>query len=255
MKIRHYLALSILAAAVGCRAPLAVQKVDAQDNIRILADMPEDPAMKAVIAPYKASMEKQMNTKVSYTAQELNKSGDNSALGNLLADYTYEAGQRWAAQQKLPPVDAAVINSGGIRSIIGKGDILVKNVFEVMPFENELVIVKLSGAEMQGLFDFYRRSQKNNPVSHLNIEIKNGQLARALVNGAPVRTDRDYYIATSDFLALGGDNMDFFSRGELIATGLRLRDLYLEEFKRNPEIIVNVEQRLIFDRQSKTNEP
>ncbi len=40
-----------------------------------------------------------------------------------------------------------------------------------------------------------------------------------------------YYIATSDYLALGGDNMKFFSKGELISTGIKLRDLFLEYFQ------------------------
>jgi 2',3'-cyclic-nucleotide 2'-phosphodiesterase (5'-nucleotidase family) len=54
-------------------------------------------------------------------------------------------------------VDAALINIGGIRTTIGKGDILLKNVFEVMPFENEVIIVKMKGADLQGLFDYYAK--------------------------------------------------------------------------------------------------
>ncbi len=52
-------------------------------------------------------------------------------------------------------VDAAVINIGGIRSTIGAGDILTKHVFEVMPFENEVVIVKMKGSDLRGLFQYY----------------------------------------------------------------------------------------------------
>jgi 2',3'-cyclic-nucleotide 2'-phosphodiesterase (5'-nucleotidase family) len=52
-------------------------------------------------------------------------------------------GQRKILQKN---VDAALINIGGIRTTIGKGDILLKSVFEVMPFENEVIIVKMKGA-------------------------------------------------------------------------------------------------------------
>ena len=57
-------------------------------------------------------------------------------------------------------VDAAVINIGGIRSTIGAGDILTKHVFEVMPFENEVVIVKMKGSDLRGLFQYYLETQK-----------------------------------------------------------------------------------------------
>ena len=58
--------------------------------------------------------------------------------------------------------------------------------------------------------------------------------------------DEVYYIATSDYLALGGDNMKFFSKGELISTGIKLRDLFLEYFKKNPEVKANTDIRLNF---------
>jgi 2',3'-cyclic-nucleotide 2'-phosphodiesterase (5'-nucleotidase family) len=54
-------------------------------------------------------------------------------------------------------------NIGGIRAVIGAGDILVKNVFEVMPFENEIVLVKMKGSDLDGLFNYYAETEKNNP--------------------------------------------------------------------------------------------
>ncbi|MBS1572983.1 MAG: bifunctional NAD pyrophosphatase/5'-nucleotidase, partial [Bacteroidetes bacterium] len=59
---------------------------------------------------------------------------------------------------------------------------------------------------------------------------------------------KNYYIATSDYLALGGDNMFFFTKGEMFPTGIKLRDLYLEKFKANPEIIAPKDIRLIFNK-------
>jgi 2',3'-cyclic-nucleotide 2'-phosphodiesterase (5'-nucleotidase family) len=39
----------------------------------------------------------------------------------------------------------------------------VKNVFEVMPFENEIVLVKMKGSDLDGLFNYYAETEKNNP--------------------------------------------------------------------------------------------
>ena len=69
---------------------------------------------------------------------------------------------------------------------------------------------------------------------------------KELVNGKMVEPNKDYYIATSDYLALGGDNMTFFAKGKMIPTGIKLRDLFLEKFKANPEIVPPTDIRLNF---------
>lgn len=177
-------------------------------------------------------------------------------MGNLLADYTFEGADEWAKKNGIPGgVDAAVINVGGIRSTIGAGDILTKSIYEVMPFENELLIVKMKGADLKGLFDYYLTTQKNNPVSHLYIETENGMTVKELVNGKEVEGTKEYYIATSDYLAMGGDNMAFFGKGELISTGIKLRDLFLEKFQNNPQVVAPIDIRLNFkNRKNTTNE-
>ena len=231
---------------IGCKTPLNLASVHTEKNIYITGSLADDEAMDDIIQPYKHELEGQMNTKISHTNAELNKSGDNSNLGNLLADYTFQGADDWAKKNNYPAVDAAVINIGGIRTIIPKGDILTKQIYEVMPFENEVVIVKLSGKDVEGLFDYYMTTQKNNPVSHLIIETDNQSISKKLINGKPLDYSRDYYIATSDYLAMGGDNMFFFSKGKIIPTGIKMRDLFLEKFKQNPEISSPDDVRLIF---------
>ncbi|WP_297982918.1 5'-nucleotidase C-terminal domain-containing protein [uncultured Chryseobacterium sp.] len=246
MKNKFWIAGFATLALVACKTPLAVTNVQTQKNISIAANLPEDAAMNGVIAPYKKSLESQMNAKISHTNVDLNKQGDNSNLGNLLADYTYDGAVDWAKKNNIPQIDAAVINIGGIRSTIGKGDILLKHIFEVMPFENELVIVKMKGSDVNSLFDYYLETQKNNPVSHLLVETEQGKISRALINNTNVDPSKTYYIATSDYLALGGDNMKFFNKGEIITTGVKLRDLYVEKFRQTPEVTAPNDVRLIF---------
>lgn len=231
---------------VSCKTPLSIANIHTEKNIYINDQLSEDNAIDAIIQPYKHDLEGKMNTKISHTNVELTKSGDNSNLGNLLADYTFEGADEWAKKNNIPPIDAAVINIGGIRTIIAKGDILTKQIYEVMPFENEIVIIKMNGKDLEGLFDYYLKTQKNNPVSHLLIETENGTLSQKLINGKTMDYNKTYYIATSDYLALGGDNMFFFSKGEMISTGIKMRDLFLEKFKHNPEISSPDDVRLIF---------
>lgn len=231
---------------ISCKTPLSIANIHTEKNIYITDALAADGEMAAIIQPYKQELESRMNTKISHTNTELNKSGDNSNLGNLLADYTYEGADEWARKNNIPPVDAAVINIGGIRTIIPKGDILTKQIYEVMPFENEIVIVKMNGKDVEGLFDYYLKTQKNNPVSHLIIETENNTISKKLINGKTIDHNKTYYIATSDYLALGGDNMFFFSKGEMISTGIKMRDLFLEKFRQNPEVSSPDDVRLIF---------
>ena len=236
---------------LSCKTNQQIIGIQPQKNFSMAENLPEDEAMKNIIAPYKKELEDKMSSKISYTSVDLNKQGDNSNLGNLLSDYTYDAALAWGKQNGIPNVDGAIINIGGIRSTIGKGDILLKHIFEVMPFENELVIVKLKGDDLEDVFEYYLKEQKNNPVTGFNIETEGGKLTKALVGGKKVNEDQYYYIATSDYLSLGGDNMWFFEDGEVIKTGLKLRDVYVEEFRKHPNIVAPSDVRLIFNGKSK----
>ncbi|MGA9212880.1 5'-nucleotidase C-terminal domain-containing protein [Kaistella sp.] len=256
MKTKYLISGLALLAIMSCKTSLNVANVQTEKNISISQDLPEDAVFRKTIEPYKMELEGKMNKVISHTSIDLTKQGDNSTLGNLLADYTFEGADEWAKKNGIGNgVDAAVINIGGIRTTIGAGDILTKQIYEVMPFENEVIIVKMKGSDLQGLFDYYLKTLKNNPVSHLYIETDNGMNVKELVNGKEVEPTQTYYIATSDYLALGGDNMDYFKKGEMIPTGIKLRDLFLEKFIANPEIKVPSDMRLNFkNKKNKTDE-
>lgn len=244
---KNFIIFGLALLSLGaCKSHLNISNVHTEKNISINSTLQEDPNIKAVIAPYKKELDGKMNTKISYTATDLTKTGDNPNLGNLLADYTFDGAQEWAKNNNIPNIDAAVINIGGIRSTIGAGDILTKHVFEVMPFENEIVIVKLKGSDLKGLFQYYLDNKTNNPVSHLTIETSGNILKTELISGKQVDPNKDYYIATSDYLALGGDRMYFFTKGQMISTNIKMRDLFLQKIKNTPEIKAPNDIRLTF---------
>lgn len=256
MKTKYLISGLALLSILSCRTPLNIASVQAEKNISISKDLPEDENFKNIIKPYKIELDGKMNTKISHTSVDLTKQGDDSNLGNLLADFTFEGADDWAKANGIENgVDGAVINIGGIRTTIGAGDILTKQIYEVMPFENEVIIMKMKGSDLQGLFDYYLKTLKNNPVSHIVIETDTDKITNQLINGKPIDVNKTYYIATSDYLALGGDNMDYFKKGEMISTGIKLRDLFLEKFKENPEIKVPTDLRLNFkNKKNKTDE-
>lgn len=248
MRIKYYLLGGIFSVLMACHPNMNLVDVKTQENIVIGQEIEDKKEFVKLIAPYKEKLDDRMNQKISHTMVELNRMGDNSNLGALLSDYLLEGANDWAVKNKMPKVDAAILNIGGIRNNISEGDILVRNIFEVMPFENEMVIVKMKGEDIQGIFDYYEKYQKNNPVAQLNIIVKDGKLIEGLINGERPQIGKTYYIATSDYLAMGGDSMYFFEKGETIKTDVILRNLFLEYFRKNPEVKVKNDIRLKFEK-------
>ena len=248
MRIKYYLLGGIFSVLMACHSSMNLVDVKTQENIVIGEAIEDKKEFVKLIAPYKEKLDDRMNQKISHTMVELNRMGDNSNLGALLSDYLLEGANDWAVKNKMPEVDAAILNIGGIRNNISEGDILVRNIFEVMPFENEMVIVKMKGEDIQGIFDYYEKYQKNNPVAQLNIIVKDGKLIEGLINGERPQIGKTYYIATSDYLAMGGDSMYFFEKGETIKTDVILRNLFLEYFRKNPEVKVKNDVRLKFEK-------
>lgn len=248
MRIKYYLLGGIFSVLMACHPNMNLVDVKTQENIVIGQEIEDKKEFVKLIAPYKEKLDDRMNQKISHTMVELNRMGDNSNLGALLSDYLLEGANDWAVKNKMPEVDAAILNIGGIRNNISEGDILVRNIFEVMPFENEMVIVKMKGEDIQGIFDYYEKYQKNNPVAQLNIIVKDGKLIEGLINGEHPQIGKTYYIATSDYLAMGGDSMYFFEKGETIKTDVILRNLFLEYFRKNPEVKVKNDIRLKFEK-------
>ena len=248
MRIKYYLLGGIFSVFMACQPNMNLVDIKTQENIVIGQEIEDKKEFVKLIAPYKEKLDDRMNQKISHTMIELNRMGDNSNLGALLSDYLLEGANDWAVKNKMPKVDAAILNIGGIRNNISEGDILVRNIFEVMPFENEMVIVKMKGEDIQGIFDYYEKYQKNNPVAQLNIIVKDGKLIEGLINGERPQIGKTYYIATSDYLAMGGDSMYFFEKGETIKTDVILRNLFLEYFRKNPEVKVKNDIRLKFEK-------
>lgn len=252
--IKGYFLNSIVCVALcACSPSVYTQTLKSTQSIAITKDISPLPSIEKTIAPYRKDLEEKMNVKIASTPIHLSKTGQNSHLGNLLADFTFEAGKDWLMKNNIPAQDiGAVINIGGIRSHINKGDILVKHIYEVMPFENELVVVKMKGKDVKALFRYFERTQKNDPVSNIYIETMDKKLIRGLINGKEITPEQEYFIATSDYLALGGDDMAFFQKGEILQTGIKLRNIFLDKMKERDVLSFGeIEQRLQFHHTSK----
>lgn len=106
-------------------------------------------------------------------------------------------------------IDIVLLNQGGIRATIEKGPVTTRTAYNIMPFENEIVVAELTGEKINEMVKYLENNRTPHPLSGLKIEVNDSELISATVKGEPVDVSKTYFVATSDFLQLGGDGMDF----------------------------------------------
>lgn len=183
-----------------------------------------DSSYLALINPYKQNVDSIMDIVLAESNIALEKNQPEGLLGNLIADITLEEANKNYRPDDGKPVEFCFLNNGGLRAPLPKGKITKRNIYEVMPFDNELVIVTLTGSSTLQLFNFI--SQKGGvPVSNINMKITNGIPSDILINKIPFDSLKNYKFATSDYLANGGDNLKMMNSAvKKEHTGILLRD-------------------------------
>src|SRR5690606_13403560 len=155
--------------------------------------------------PYKQQLDAEMNRVIGISDQYLTHSrASESLMGNFFADALL-----WKGRQLDPEVQASFATKGGIRAELKTGDITIGNIFQIMPFENALVILTLSGTDMLRWAD-QMASTGGQPASGIKLVIENGKVKEFLVQGKPVDPNAHYKLVTYDYLANGGDYVTFF---------------------------------------------
>ena len=144
------------------------------------------------------------------------------------------------------PCDFALINHGGIRSSIPKGDVTNRSMYEIMPFENSAIVIGLKGEQIIEIVNYIISEKKPHPLKGLTFTIdKNNQPKSIMINGKTLDDSKVYYVVTSDYLSNGGDNMIFFKKGiEKYNLDYKLRNIIIDYFKENKMIVANKDIRI-----------
>jgi 2',3'-cyclic-nucleotide 2'-phosphodiesterase (5'-nucleotidase family) len=185
-----------------------------------------DSQLVKMILPYKTSLDAKMNEVIGYAPEALIKKQPESNLADFFADAIY-----WKASA-LPGNDTAhmiaIFNPGGLRTNVPQGDVHVGNMFELMPFENELVFFPLKGSKLMSVLNAIAE-KGGAPVSGVRFSIEKNKAVGVQVHGIQLDTTAIYTIATSDYLANGGDR--FFTVAAptgVTKTGLLLRTILID---------------------------
>lgn len=193
-------------------------------DYRIAKEAKTDTALTGMLAPYRTSMDATMNKVIGFSNLQMNARQPESGLGNFMAD-----GIRVMAEKKYgKKVDAGFINQGGIRSYIPKGNITVGKIFELMPFDNLVVLQEVKGSVMQQFFD-KMAADGGWPVSAgVEMEIREKKAINIKINGKPLDPAAVYVVANSDYVANGGSDCEMLRRIPQQNKGYLLRDALIE---------------------------
>lgn len=217
-------------------------------NITVDSTLQSLGVIDSVVKIYSKDLTKEMEKVLSYTSKDLVKTDGvmESTLGNLMADLCYEIANPIYIEKTQQSIDFAMFNYGGIRAGIPKGEVTVENAFELMPFDNELVVAELKGEKVVELINYFIKNKKAHPISK-QVELLIGKQGYTLkVNQKPFDKSKTYSVLTSDYLQSGGDKMIFFKNPkELTNLHVKIRDVILMHFRRNDTLKSVIDNRVI----------
>lgn len=209
-------------------------------------DSKADSNLMEIVEPYKAKIDSVMNQVIGEAEITLKSHRPESLLSNLVADVLRDAATPLLGH----PADMGLVNMGGLRNILSEGKITEGDIYEILPFENSLCIVTLQGKDLKLLLENIA-SVKGEGVSNLNLKItETGQIIEAKINGQPLDEQKEYTIATIDYLADGNDGMIALMQAKerICPKGATLRGLFLDYIKQqtaqNKKISAHLENRI-----------
>jgi 2',3'-cyclic-nucleotide 2'-phosphodiesterase (5'-nucleotidase family) len=170
-------------------------------------------AVAAIVTRYQRQVDAVMNETVGEALADLDGANvrlQETNLGNLVTD----------VMRNVSGADAAIINGGTIRTSIKQGSIRVSNVYAVVPFDNYIVAIKLTGRQIRdtlehGVSAIEEEEGRFPQVSGLIFTYdrkgpKGKRVKEVFIAGKPLVADKEYTVATNDFLAAGGDGYKAF---------------------------------------------
>ena len=256
--LKYFFSGVLLSLLFACSSVTKIKSVQTSVIEFNAVDTPnEDSAAISEITPYKIGVEREMKGVLIYSEQAMMKGYPEGLLGNFVADLTLKKARDYCIRtgSDLDPkqsrgVDFCVLNNGGLRASLPKGEITKGNIFEVMPFGNEVVIVTLSGEKTKELLDFIAQ-RGGMPISGMKIGIRDHMPVNVMIDGKPFDIKNNYRIATSDYLASRGGKWDFFSDPiDIDFLKYKLRDAIIEflveENRQNHMLKVQLDGRIYY---------
>ena len=230
---KYLLITAIIFGLVSCKTTLIINDIKAENIPNTENISTVDVSIINILAPYKEPLDAVMQQVIGQSDIAMTKARPESNLTNYIADLLMTEGKLYAAKHNLKPFpNVAYFNYGGIRAGLPKGEITVGDIFELSPFENEIVLLKISGNK---LLEFAEQIAKlgGDCVGGIRLGVKEEEVSTLLIGGAAINLSANYWVITNDYVASGGDNMNMFLEPEsYIKTGITCRDFIIDHMNK-----------------------
>lgn len=225
--------LTLLGVTSCATKPYYVSKIEGK-KITITDKEPQNQQIDNFVKPYREHINKDLDSILAYCPVTLDKNEGKwqTTIGNLMADVTIHRGNIVFEAREKKEIDLCILNNGGIRAILPKGNVTARTAYEIMPFENSLVVIALKGEQIFELVNYFIETQKPHPLAGITFTIAKDKTAKnILIQGKAVNKDSIYLVATNDYLSNGGDNMVFFLKGiQKYDLDYKLRNVLIDYF-------------------------
>ena len=133
----------------------------------------------------------------------------------------------------------AIQNGGGLRRTLAKGNITMGDMYEIMPFDNYLVVMDLKGSDLVKAIEhgINMPNTTDGAFSGLKVEYddtkpyENKITKITLEDGTPIEMDKTYKVVVNDFMFTGGDGYNFKNAVNVNETYIPVRDVLVEDIK------------------------
>ncbi|MEM9327238.1 MAG: 5'-nucleotidase [Bacteroidota bacterium] len=218
-----------MVALFSCSSPVDYQASYTWSPVEINPEIAGSDEMEAIIAPYRERLDSIMDEVIGYAAHDLTSRGQyESNLGTFITRLTLE--QSIASYDT--HVDVAIMNHhGGLRAPINEGPIRLGEVFAVMPFENEVLLLEISGEDLIKVIEYIGKSGRS-MIWPVSFDVDQSRAKNIKVDGKAVVAKQNYVIAISDYLANGGSGFQMLrplKRMDL--QPIKLRDMIVQEIR------------------------
>ena len=215
----------VVLSFVACSTSFQANKVQYKDY-KINTKQQANAAVIKMLQPYSDSVNKTMNDVLAIAAMPLEKNQPEGTLGNVLADAMLDQAQK----NYQIPIDAVFMNSGGIRlPSIAAGNITRGKVFEMAPFDNIVVVLKIKGNVLQEFLNLIA-ARGGWPCAGIQYQISNKTAVNITIANKPLQINNVYTIATLDYVANGGDDCIMLKDIQQLNNGFLFRDAVIQYF-------------------------
>lgn len=240
MRFTHFFFLLYFFVFLNCKnQKLHLNKIEGK-QITITDTISENTNIDEFLKPYRNNIQKDLDSVLAYSIDTYSKSDGkyNTALSNFMADAVYDEANPVFKKRTGKNIDMVLLNYGGIRSILPKGNVSKRIAFELMPFENSIVVVALKSSQIDSLLSYLSKVKQAHPISKLKLTLdENYKIAEAKIKGLNIESNKTYYVATNDYLYNGGDNMTFFKTNDsLYVLNYKIRNALIDHFIKNDTI-------------------